>query len=254
MPVLRNIAWPRVIAESAIIVSSILLAFWLEAWWSDRQSAAEERVILVSLRAEVAAIAQSNTIQQTRAGAIYDSAAKLANLSLRNQELDHDGDLYRLFANFLYHVDANFTTAPVLESLFYTGDLELISNSELRRDIAEVWVRLGHLRAEITRESNYFNGTVIPFLQRNADIAQFYTNETFEPGYWGNPNFSYVYPQMTPGPINPPVELLESREFLNIVLHRLTTLYNAIWEWQEGELDGRLARIEMLIDKELEDL
>ena len=47
---------------------------------------------------------------------------------------------------------------------------------------------------------------------------------------------------------------LESREFLNIVLHRLTTLNNALWEWQAGELEERLARIEMLIDQELEAL
>jgi hypothetical protein len=254
MPLLRNVAWPRIIAESAIIVASVLLAFWLESWWNDREAAVEERAILVQLRAEIVAIAEMSVIQRTRSDAIRDSSTSLSNLALQEGGLEiGDDELYRLFADFLYHVDAKFTTAPVLESLFYTGDLDLISSSELRRDIAEVRIHLSNLRTEIDRESEYFNKTVIPYLQQNADIAQFYTNETFEPGYWGDPEFSYTYPGLMQGTTNPPVELLESREFLNIVLHRLTTLNNALFEWQNAELEEQLARIILLIDQELGD-
>jgi hypothetical protein len=33
MTLVRNIHWPRIIAEGTVIVVSILLAFWIDAWW-----------------------------------------------------------------------------------------------------------------------------------------------------------------------------------------------------------------------------
>ena len=36
----RQIPWPRIAAESAAIIASILLAFWIDAWWEGRQQSA----------------------------------------------------------------------------------------------------------------------------------------------------------------------------------------------------------------------
>ncbi len=45
----RDIDWPRLLAEGAAIVVSILLAFGIDAWWDDRQERIEERKILLGL-------------------------------------------------------------------------------------------------------------------------------------------------------------------------------------------------------------
>ncbi len=47
-----NIAWGRLVAESAAIVVSILLAFTIDAWWADRKDRVEEVRILEALKAE----------------------------------------------------------------------------------------------------------------------------------------------------------------------------------------------------------
>ncbi len=151
----------------------------------------------------------------------------------------------------MWHVDAGFTDAPLLESLFFTGDLELISNSALRREIAEARIRLNRLRDEIQRESNYYNRTVIPYLQRNADLAQFYTHESIEPGVPATPDTTYVYPGLTQSPRKSQIELLELQEFQNILLHRLTTLINALWWWEENRLDEGLRRILTIMELEV---
>ena len=44
-----EIPWPRILAEGAAIVVSILLAVSIEAWWNARQDIEDEQVILAAL-------------------------------------------------------------------------------------------------------------------------------------------------------------------------------------------------------------
>ena len=252
MSVLRKLPWSRILAEGMIVVASILLALWVDAWWSDRQDAIEGRAVLGQLRAETVQLIDRISQNRTRAKAIQASTTTLANLSIQGATPEQADEVDQLFQDFMWHVDAGFTDAPVLESLFITGDLVLISNSDLRREIAETLVRLHRLRLEIQRESNFYNETVIRYLQQNADLAHFYTNESVEPGFPAGPDTVYVYPGLAQSPIKSQIEVLELQEFQNILLHRLTTLINAVWWWEKNGLDEGLNRILELIDRELE--
>ena len=48
----QNIPWKRIAAEAAAIVISILLAFAIDAWWSDRGDREAEQLLLKRLRAD----------------------------------------------------------------------------------------------------------------------------------------------------------------------------------------------------------
>ena len=48
-----GIAWKRLIVEGAAIVISILLAFWIDAWWAEQQTINQERAILAPLVVEI---------------------------------------------------------------------------------------------------------------------------------------------------------------------------------------------------------
>jgi len=48
----RKVPWSRVLAESAIIVSSILLAFAIDAWWEKRSEQKLENTLLIDLRTD----------------------------------------------------------------------------------------------------------------------------------------------------------------------------------------------------------
>ena len=52
MSKVSEIPWPRILAEGTAIVVSILLAFSIEAWWTDRQEQAEQERILLALKKE----------------------------------------------------------------------------------------------------------------------------------------------------------------------------------------------------------
>ncbi len=47
-----NISWPRLLAEGTAIVVSILLAFWIQAWWEDRTARIKTEELLSSLEFE----------------------------------------------------------------------------------------------------------------------------------------------------------------------------------------------------------
>ena len=244
----------RVFAEIAIIVAGVLMAFWLEAWWTNQRASEEERAILAPVRVEVEQIAEQSDGMHKATQAMYESTLKLANYALHGYTEEDDDDINKLVGDFTFRINENFTYAPVLESLFFTGDLEKISNNGLRQSVSEFQVHLGWLRAEIERESEYFNERVIPYLQKNADIAQYYSNEIYAPGFWGDPDYESSYPGLEPTAIRSQASLLESREFHNILLHRLTTLGTVMWQFEDSEISEKGKRIQALIDEELERL
>jgi hypothetical protein len=243
----REVLWKRVTAEGITIVASILLAFGIEAWWSDRQNAIEEIAVLEPLKEELAQLRRSISDNRTYAEGIRSATAKLVNLTLDGVSSDQNDEVDRLLTDFMWQINPSFANTPVLESVIFTGDLELISDGQLRRALSQIHVSVTTLRAEVARELNYYDATVIPFLQKNADLAQFFTRPSVQPGF---PNETYVYEGLSPSPAKPQLELLRNREFQNILLHRLTTLQNALY-WHGIDIDERLEEVVNMIDEEV---
>ncbi len=48
-----QVPWLRVFVEGVVIVGSILLAFWIEAWWSDSQERVAEAEYLTAIQNEI---------------------------------------------------------------------------------------------------------------------------------------------------------------------------------------------------------
>jgi hypothetical protein len=61
---IRNpIPWGQLTVEGIAIIVSILQAFWIDAWWDDRQNVDEEREILIGLETEFVDLKQHPTGQ-----------------------------------------------------------------------------------------------------------------------------------------------------------------------------------------------
>lgn len=248
MPNYPNIDWKKLAIESLSIVVSILFAFWIDAWWNDRQRAIEEEVILTSLYLEAKDVISAVEEARTYVGAIKDSTLQMVNASIASDGAMTDDEIDALFNDVLWHVDAAATNAPAIESLVNSGDIEMISNGDLRRQIGTFMINLKGFRAEFFRESEYFNGTLIPFVQRHTFMAQLYGRESHWPG-----DPERTYPPYNVAALKSAVshrDVLDSREFQNILLHRLTTLTN-ILEWQRSEIEDQLESIIELTAREL---
>jgi hypothetical protein len=101
---------------------------------------------------------------------------------------------------------------------------------------------------EIIRDSDFYNGTFMPFLQTHAALGQVYSLESHLPGF---PEKIYPPYNLAPGlKKTSNREVFENRNFQNLLLHRITTTTN-ILEWQESYLEPQLKKLVDLIEREL---
>jgi hypothetical protein len=135
----RNIEWQRALTEGAVIVFSILLAFWIDAWWGQRVE--DERVdsLLRALEKEWAEDLDRIEEAIPRWEQYVAFTAGRINASLQDVESFSDEELGQIFDNaFLMSEDALLTwpyynpsmgawNAAVLVALPEIDDVELSS-------------------------------------------------------------------------------------------------------------------------------
>ena len=247
MQLIRKIPWPRVLAESAIIVASILLALWVDAWWSALQEKDEELEILSALHDELRGLVLVFEQNQAYTEAIMESTLRITNTSLDFDSSVSDKEIDQLIADVLWYIEPSFTNAPLLESLVNSADIDVVSNTQLRRRLGAFVVGLAAFGLEVERESDYFNQTLMPFVQEHVNMAQVYILEFRVPG-----SFDETYP---PYNLKDNATTVSNREFLqsqklqNVMIHRLTILTNLIG-WHES-IGPQLKQLESSIGSEL---
>lgn len=167
----QRLPWLRIVAESAAIVLSILLAFAIDAWWDYRQDRAEEREILVELGVEYEMYARV----LGRRAAFYDSITVQIEWLLNDSGEDEEASVERFAAAFgpLVGAPTYDFASEVLGGLIASGRLGVVRNDELRSRLSNwSWVRANTMEDEaVVRE--YVGGVLIPFLaERNVPMGR----------------------------------------------------------------------------------
>jgi hypothetical protein len=130
----HDIAWPRLGVESLAIVLSILLAFALDAWWEQRQESGFERALLESLQQEFTQNLTEIDNRVTRHDEIRDDL-----VSIRPMIQENIDETLKLDARELVAL-VSWTTSDIakgtVERLLASGELRILSNSELRSLLA----------------------------------------------------------------------------------------------------------------------
>jgi len=129
-----QIEWRRLLIEGIVIVASILLAFWIDAWWDSAQDRAEEREILGLLRAEFEAnqkvLARTAGIHRLNLGAMREIiSASETDMSVHDEYL---GSLFLQAAGTPHYNPATGALAATISS----GKIDLVRNIELRNRLA----------------------------------------------------------------------------------------------------------------------
>src|SRR5210317_1036044 len=127
----QKIQWKRLSVEAAAIVTSILLAFSIDAWWENRLERIEELRILDTLRAEFLSNIESIPSYIERHQISADYTKELLDL-MRAAE---PGSTLRYAAAKLARVLAHSTTNPhsgALDAILQSGELRYLSNPAIR--------------------------------------------------------------------------------------------------------------------------
>jgi hypothetical protein len=178
----KNIPWPRILAEGTIIVASILLAFWIDAWWEGRQANATEDVVLQTLLDDLLAKRELLNERNRFVGAIRESAETLLRISSGKVKSPSEGAIDELIGDTWWvSNEAQWTSAP-LESLVASGNLSLISNPELVQSLEALRVAIERVKYHSRNDQDFHTRTMTLFMIEHADMAQISISMKHRPG------------------------------------------------------------------------
>ncbi len=167
----RKIPWRRVFLEGAVIVVSILLAFAIDAWWSDRIDQRREREQLFSMLTEFRA--SLSGLDEVLAS-VQEHAKNVESLIAL---LKAAGDKPVMVPGSLLGSAITWRTSDVststLDALMASGDLNLLSNVELRAKLAGFPAFLLDVTEDEIIAQNFAETEMSVFLARHglAEIA-----------------------------------------------------------------------------------
>ena len=163
MPNTQAIPWKRLSAETGAIVLSILLAFWIDAWWDDRNLRVEEHELLLGLEAEFVDLRTRLSFWEGFNRQGIDLIEQYLSDSVNEMGLE---SFELLFASaWLVNV---LDVGGALDALLASGRLERISDRDIRVRLAKWPDWLEDMHTNDISVRNYAWGEIIPFLAKQG--------------------------------------------------------------------------------------
>lgn len=159
----QPIPWKRLAAEAAAIVVSILMAFWIDAWWDGRQDRLEEQEILVGLEVEFVDLRDrlDQWAQYNRTGIQF--------IEQYLSESVTDMDLRSIESAFTYASVVNvLDQGGALDALLASGRLERVSNRNIRARLAKWPDWLEDIHTNDLSSRGYVMREIVPFLAKHG--------------------------------------------------------------------------------------
>ena len=236
----------RFVIEIGVIVASILLAFSIEAWWSDRTERASELTLLQSLHEDLVGKTELYTQQHTQNIAILNSATTLLQAGQSdNPDLSIEDTNHHLFNLLWWQVPSDYISAP-LNTLMSGGNAHRITNQELLKELVLLESSLGFARVQAERDQAVRFDTITPFLIANGHLLHINLDGGHAPGF---PEFTWDFPQISTNEKYDHRSFLSNVEFQNVLsvaINRKVNLNNAY-----PELQVRLGVTIALLEEEL---
>jgi len=170
IPNARDIPWPRLIAESGAIVISILLAFSIDAWWTERQDNIREGRQIQALITEFEGNRSNLGVDLRRLREVTSSLDELTN----QMSLSNEGDEVAVFDRYFWSIRQGGIADPstgTLDAMISSGDLGLLQNEALRAALSEWSARLDEVQTDQQTLRDFTGYELIPYLGTLGDFS-----------------------------------------------------------------------------------
>jgi hypothetical protein len=166
----------RLSAEAVAIVASILMAFSLDAAWSERQESREEALLSERLGRELDANLTSVENSSRALASLQAHATGTATLleSAAESELISIPD--SLLASLFFNPDWTSLETATSDGLQATGRIGLFSDPSVSESLALWDARRGAVALRQQELRRHFNDRLLPYLSSHTDIATFVAN------------------------------------------------------------------------------
>ena len=168
------------LAEGLLIVVSILVAFWIDAWWQERQDRVEEKRILNALRDEFLVNAEKIPYYMNGHQLSADFSAEMIQAL---HEAGPGGEIAVNVRHLGWTVSQSSTDPQrgALDTVLQSGELRYIRSPEIRQRLA-AWPQMV---VDATENESLLRNTWSPLynaaLARQADLAPL---DMMDPACW----------------------------------------------------------------------
>jgi len=171
VPKPNAIPWNRLAAEAAAIVFSILLAFWIDAWWEQRQSLRELDALTYGLLSDFQA-SQVHVEEWLSGNQRTLSTATEFLDAIRRTEIGAELDVPR---EWILAATATPTYSPTdtsLRTAVATGQIELIEDTSLRNALAVWRQQLDDTQEDELLIREIVVGHLVPMISQQVRMAR----------------------------------------------------------------------------------
>lgn len=156
--------WPEFFVEFILIIVGILAALYIDGWMQDRQNRASEAAYLELLTADLAQIEVQLRDFVSFERSNLETGANLLHAITEEKFADDAQDIGHLLATAGGRRTLGIFSAAY-DDLTSTGNLQLISNADLRRQIVQYFAVTKRAELVIDRNNNAFlDRMFFPFL------------------------------------------------------------------------------------------
>ena len=166
----QKIQWKRISVEAAAIVISILLAFSIDAWWTDRQDRTREAQLIKALTSEF----EGNLVRfnydidvlRTVVSDLQDLVSRLSSVG----ESDEVTVPNRHFFAIRYAAILDASTGT-LDAMISSGDFDLVQDESLRSELSEWMSRINEIATDQHQVRTFTSNELIPYLGSLSDYS-----------------------------------------------------------------------------------
>ena len=233
----RNIHWPRIFAEGGAIVVSILLAFWIDAWWDDRSDAQQERALLTALLDDFRVTRDEFERTSEKHNRVFGSMEQLLYWAESGSVPEENrADFDHLLSNVFYRPTFD-PPSGAIETILASGRLDLLRNPTLVSELTRWTSLVEDLNERETAAASHFYQTIYPYLSSNLNIQDL--------------DKDIPYPGGVPWPQQPTDAylLVPNRDFHNIIYVHWVLYWNV--HTKLPEIEETLDRITELAASEV---
>jgi hypothetical protein len=242
-----RIPWPRIAVEGIAIVTSILLAFAIDAWWDDRQREETEQVVLRTLlndlQVKQALLSDMNTFSE----AIVESVETLLEAASSTEQTLSEETIDRLIGDTWWvSNEAVWDSAP-LRQLMTGGNLAVVSNPYLVQQLAELQVAIERVKYHSRNDSEFHEKIMTPFMIANSNMSQITASIRHRPGH---PEITIQSRKLGVSVGYRHSEMLETVEYQNLLVAKMERLSDILEVGHPG-VEERLNLVIEILESEL---
>ena len=225
--------------ELAIIIAGVLIALWADQWWTDRQDLKTQGTYLAALDDDISKTVDSLRELVSDLEAWRDAASTLSRWP-QDEPAPAAEEITVMIGKGLFQMASLETRLAAYEDLKTTGRLGLISDADLRRNLAQVDQLLQDIR---TSEADLWatqHITIDPYLLAHTDMVavakaagQAYARDVDEIKELGLPTGA----ELIGDPVGlDPTPLVRDPVFRGLLAFRLVLLAEAVLRYRRLEV------------------